>query len=115
MTKPKHVEVSQIEFLAAMEKPSIRVVENATVDGVSMRGWTEDDIISVGRKQHEKSAYAHDMVSTLIHEMLHYLRPKASERWVQRRELAWYADDKVRAAAAIRLLNAVLFDVKETV
>lgn len=111
--RPRQIEISQIELLAAMERPNVRIHENTKIEGEPVRGWFEGETISIGRRLHERSAYGHDMVSTFLHEMLHYLRPSATERWIKRREMHWFADDKVRAAAAIRLLNAVLFDVPD--
>lgn len=100
-------EITQVEILAAIQKPSLRIVERATVEGKDVRGHIDGEDIVIGKRDH--AGVPDDIVLTAVHEILHFLRPDASERWVKHRELRWFSDDKVRAAVAIRLLGAALF------
>jgi hypothetical protein len=107
-----------MEVLAAMDRPSLRIIKKFS-DGKGKRGQWETmadgtDRITIAWKAHQRTEFGHDMVNTLIHEVVHHLRPdvpgdRAGEAWVRRQTAKLYTDDKVRAAAAIRLLNATYF------
>jgi hypothetical protein len=94
----------------------LRVIVQQTVRPDGQRGrrgyWdpARPDEIRIGWRSHRSHDHAVDMVNTLIHEVLHSLRPQASESWIRRRAGLWSLDGQIRSEAAIRLLNATFFD-----
>lgn len=109
--------ISVVEFLSCLTRVGrIKIIKRFAA-GLRVRGlWEGDDAtpasearITVAWAAHRKSDFAHDMVNTLIHEVVHQLRKSAGEAWVRRQTARLYVDDKVRAAAAIRLLDVTYF------
>lgn len=66
-------------------------------------------VITIAWAAHRRHDFAYDMVNTLIHEVVHQMRKAASESWVRKAAGCLYLDHKVRAAAAIRLLDVTYF------
>jgi hypothetical protein len=114
----KHPTITQLELVTKIRGLVVRIVERIRYEGCTknQRGWSDYDadpnLVTVATKPHVKQSHAADMTGTLIHEAIHLLRPPASERWVRKQEGLFVSDDKIRAEAAIRLLNAVFFDDK---
>ncbi len=76
-----------------------------------MRGQykPDEDVIRISRAHHRSWGGADEVVLTVIHEALHKARPEWGERVVRQNELRYYRSRALREAAAIRLLNVVMF------
>src|SRR6266480_5885029 len=107
-----HIEVTQLELVNKIRGLKVRIVERIRYEGCSsnQRGWSDPaedpNLVTIAWKPHVRQSHATDMVSTLVHESIHLMRPDVSEWWVRRREGLFLTDDKVRAEAAIRIINA---------
>lgn len=110
-------------LLLILENTPVRVVERAYVhetdrEGVTRRkecfGYYDHDKkeIVISRRKH-RGGRAPEMVRTLIHELLHRAVPYASEWWVRRKDLVYYGKPELVQAAAMKLLDSVLFGDKE--
>ena len=115
----KHEPVSPVEFLSGLARlKRIRIIKRFARFPKARGLWHGDEdvpgqfdetTITIAWAAHRSSDFAHDMVNTLIHEVLHQLRKAASEAWIRKQTARLYVDDKVRAEAAIRLLDVTYF------
>lgn len=111
----RHSLVTQLEFLNALERARIRIVKKFSSPNHRRRGlweWWPDGVmkITVAWESHRKHNFAHDMVDTVIHEVIHNIRQSASEAWTRKHSARLYIDPVIRAAAAIKLLDVTYFD-----
>ena len=113
----RHQPINQIEFLACLARVGrIKIIKRFR--SKLQRGlWEGEDgdapreiTITIAWAAHRQDDFAHDMTKTLIHEVVHQLRHAASEKWTRKETGRLYIDDKIRAEAAIRLLNVTYFD-----
>lgn len=110
----KAIEATPTEFRATVYKVSTIKVLSRTKP-VSYRehyfGYydgTHEKIV-LGRMRNKAKGQADELTATLIHEVLHRVRPGWSEDVVQMMEKKFMKSRAVREAAHLKLLNIALF------
>lgn len=103
-------------LLRALDSVTIKLLERVryeTDDSVrkTVRGMLTHSTktVRLGRVSHTLTGGAADLVDTLLHELIHFVEPQASEATVARWTKVHYTNPELRAQMAIRLLDLAVF------
>lgn len=102
-------------LLRALDSTDIRLLERLRYENDSSRRSVRGEcdhvrkIIRVGISSHASTGGAADMVDSLIHELLHFVEPRAKESTVARWTKAHFTNPELRSRAAIKLLDLSAF------